>query len=200
MSAPFYAEGNYVCEIISQAMTEASTGNPQFVLRFKVLGAPDPKNPDNYLVAPQQYERSCYRTITEKTIDWFIDDLRVLGFTGNSFRDLSSDSPNFCNFKGLTIDMYCKHVPGQNGEREEWNISHPRSNSPEYKQLDSKQVRKLDDLFGKQLRGGMSGNGQAKPTAPTPTQAPSTGSAQHQRATPPQRTPPPPPAADDVPF
>ncbi len=198
MSKPFYAEGQYVCEIISQNMTQASTGNPQFVLRFKVLGTPDPNNPDNYLIAPQQYERSCYRTITEKTIDWFIDDLRALGFNGRSFRDLSPDSPNFCSFKGLSVEMYCKYAPGKNGQREEWNISHPRSSAPELKQLEPQQVRKLDDLFGRQLRG-LSVNGQSKPAASAPAPA---GNSQRQRT-----TAPPPPAQppnsfidDDVPF
>lgn len=157
-SKPHYAEGRYVCEVTGQALGETSSGNAQFVLRFKVIGTPDTQNRDNYIRDLNQYERTFYRAITDKTVPYLIEDLKVLGYTRDSFKFLDPQNPNFHDFSGQVIDMMCVHEEGKDksgnstGLRERWSI--PRAASAfEVKALEPKKVRELDNLFGKHLKG-----------------------------------------------
>jgi hypothetical protein len=152
MRAPFYEQGKYACKVTDQALGEAKTGAPQFVLQFTVLGQVDPADPSRYIPAPAHYTRTFYRAITEKTIGYFMEDLKTLGFTGDSFKDLDPNSDNFQDFRGRDIDMYCGHEKDQEGNlREKWGVA--RTTSPlEVKPLESKKVRELDNLFAKHLK------------------------------------------------
>jgi hypothetical protein len=58
MASAFYDVGRYACKVTSQALGEAKTGTPQFVLQFTVLGKVDPSDPTRYLPAPAQYQRT----------------------------------------------------------------------------------------------------------------------------------------------
>lgn len=150
MAKMHYQPGRYVCQITGQAMGESSKGNPQFVLRFKVLGRPDPNDPNSYLTDPNQYERPFYRSITEKTIDYFMDDLKALGFHGSSFKDLDPNTPGFHDFKGKEIDMYCNEEIYNGEPRERWAIA--TAFELNVKPIEAGKLRQLDNLFGKQLK------------------------------------------------
>jgi hypothetical protein len=168
-NAPFYEIGRYACKVVSQALGESSTGKPQFALRFQVMGQVDPADPSRFIPARQQYERTHYRAITEKTIPYFIEDLKVLGFQGDSFRGLDSNTEGFHDFRGQDVDMWCSHEPDQEGnQREKWGIAR-QGGSLELKALEPKKVRELDNLYGKHLKG-MKANGVPKP-ATAPAQA-----------------------------
>lgn len=147
----YYEKGVYLCEVINQAIGETSTGKPQFVLRFRVLGTPDPEDPDNYFRAPQQYERTHYRVITEKTVDYFVEDLKALGFRQQSFRYLDPETPGFHNFVGQIVSMYCYHDTYEGKENEKWGVARGMSEFA-VKPLDTKKMRELDNLFGKKLK------------------------------------------------
>src|SRR5258707_14687627 len=98
---PFYEPGKYVAEVLNQGFSEAKTGTTQFVLRFRVLGHPNPDDPNSYLTGTQQGERTMFRAITENTVKYFIEDLKTLGFTGNSFRLLDPNTPGYHDFTGV---------------------------------------------------------------------------------------------------
>lgn len=150
---PFYESGRYACKVTDQAMGEASTGNPQFVLRFKVMGLVDPSDPTRFIPAQQQYERTFYRTITEKTIEYFVEDLKTLGFSGDSFKKLDPNTDGFHDFRGADVDMWCAHEDDTSGgSREKWSVAR-QAGSFEVKPLESKKLRELDNLFGKHLKG-----------------------------------------------
>jgi hypothetical protein len=149
-SSAYYKKGRYACKVVSQALGENKKGNPQFVLRFLVLGEVDPTEPTNYIPAGQQYERTHYRVITEKTIDYFIDDLKLLGFEGASFKDLDPSSPTFHDMTGLDIDMWCDVEEWDGGTQEKWGVA--QVGGFKIEPLDAKKVRDLDNLFGKQLK------------------------------------------------
>jgi hypothetical protein len=176
---PYYPEGKYVCEILDQALAETSNKNPQFVLKFKVLGTVDPKDPNSYIAHPTQLERHYYRVFTENTMRFALDELEVLGFVGDaeSFSQLDPRTPNFVDFSGKQIDMICSHKPDQqNAPREEWSIAREGMAA---KQLPSDGVRKLDYQFGKLLKERKTGGLVSAPrpqNKPTPV-AQSVGTA-----------------------
>lgn len=151
MSVPFYEVGRYACKVTNQALGEAKTGTPQFVLQFTVLGKVDPSDPTRFIPAQAQYERTHFRAITEKTIPFFMEDLKVLGFKGASFKELDPNNQPFHDFRGADIDMWCAHENDQQGNlREKWGVAR-QGGSLEVKPLEAKKVRDLDNLFGKHL-------------------------------------------------
>src|SRR5688572_17367418 len=93
-NGPYYPEGRYRCEITNQAMSKAGTGTPQFVLRFRVL---EPLNNQGQVA---EYERTAYISITENTIDRFVEDLKTLGFTRHSFSFLDPQTRDYHSFAG----------------------------------------------------------------------------------------------------
>ncbi len=172
MAAPFYAVGRYACKVVDQALGEAGTGNPQFVLRFQVLGLVDPADPSRYIAAGQQYERTHYRTITDKTIQYFAEDLKLLGFKGDSFRLLDPNADGFHDFRGMDIDMWCAHENDREGhQREKWGVARQGS-TLDVKPLEAKKARDLDNLFGKHLKA-IKPNAAPTRTAPANAAPPS---------------------------
>jgi len=153
-NGPFYSIGAYVVEVISQAIGKASTGTPQFILRFKVLGVPVAGSED-YTPAQQQYERTLYMALTERTAPYVKENLATLGYRGGGISTLDPASPIHDSFVGNLVDMYCKHEPDQSGNmREKWQIS--RGGGIKADPLDQREMRQLDAIFGK---------GAAKPLA-----------------------------------
>ena len=142
---PFYDEGFYNCRIVKQEISKASTGTAQFVLRFTVLEYSDGG------AVPQQYERTCYRYITEKTMKYVEQDLDTLGFTGTSLRQLDPSQPQHQSFVGNTVEFRCVYENDQNNEpREKWSIALPMSGRElESVPLDPAAYRQLDAMFGR---------------------------------------------------
>jgi hypothetical protein len=152
MSGPFYEIGRYACKVTNQALGEAKTGTPQFILQFTVMGKVDPSDPSRYIPGAAQYERTHYRAITDKTIQYFLEDLKILGFKGASFKELDPSNSNFHDFRGQDVDMWCGHENGQDGKpREKWGVARVGS-TLEVKPIEPKKLRDLDNLFGKQLK------------------------------------------------
>lgn len=144
-----YEKGRYRAVIASQTMSESSTKNTQFVLTFDLLGMYDPTEPD--ALRPVQHgQRSVFRAITEKTIDYFLEDLKYLGYDKPSFANLDPSHPQCHNFKGQEIDVICDHETYQDKLREKWSLS--RGGGLNLKPADNTAVRKLDALFGSKLK------------------------------------------------
>lgn len=150
-SSPFYERGRYLGRVVGQGLSESSKGTPQIVIRFKVLEfeSGDPVN--------QQYERTVYRAITEKTMPYVTADLKVLGYTRDSFKFLDPKVQGFHSFDGQEAIFVCNHEPDLQGDlREKWGIAPAEGAAFEIKKpLEAKKLRDLDSLFGKQLREGV---------------------------------------------
>jgi hypothetical protein len=178
-NGPYYPEGAYVGEIMKQGFGETSNGNPQFFITCQVIGYPDKNNPDNLVPFPsnvKSYERTIFRVINEKTIDFAIEDLQQLGFEGTSFRELDPSSPNHQSFVGNMVDLYCKHESYEGKVNERWQLSRPLG-SLEVKPLESTKLRQLDTLFGAALREKQRAAGKTpKPATQTLAQTLATGS------------------------
>lgn len=152
--APYYDPGRYWGKITRQALGQSSKGNPQLVITFLVLGRMNPEDPEGELLpCGQNYERSVYRTITDKTIDYVLEDLATLGFNGTSFGQLDPGVANHQSFIGQELALSCNHEPHyETGQpREVWGIARDGS-GPVIKPLEPQAVRKLDALFGKALK------------------------------------------------
>jgi hypothetical protein len=139
----FYDEGVYTGEILEQAMTTAaSSGNPQFALRFLVLSYADGEP------VTKQYERKFFRTITEKTASYFQQDLDLLGFTGTTVEQLDPNVAGFQDFTGKQMNFYCSHEDTQDHKtRERWSIARgvkPIQGDP----VPASDYRRLNTLLG----------------------------------------------------
>lgn len=141
---PFYSVGTYLGEVTQWALGKSSAkGTPQFALRFKVLNEITPEGPQEVTA---QYERTTYLYFTDKTIERSLEDLKNLGFDGNSFSMLNDH-----NFSGVHAEFICQHEEYNGDMREKWGLR--GSSSPmEVTPLDAKEIRNLDMLFGKSLK------------------------------------------------
>ena len=148
---PFYDQGIHVGEVLQQGLTKASTGTFQFVLTIKVLGVADPRDTTSYTPHRNQFQRSIYMAITEKTIEFVVPSLEVLGYEGTSFAALDPSHPDHQSFVGKTFDFLCMHEADQDGnQRERWSVART-AKLPELQPLESREMRQLDALFGKAL-------------------------------------------------
>lgn len=167
--ALMYEHGaTYWGKVTSNKMGKAKTGTPQFILQFEIVGKMDPTNPEGDLLYCPVAERTVFRAITDKTIKWVLQDLEKLGFTGDSFRLLDMDEPGGFNFIGTELAFYCEHKAGQDGKlHEQWGISSGKK-PMEVTPMDAKEIRALDNLFGRSLKGLT--KKEPKPDAKTRTQ------------------------------
>src|SRR5215467_6763957 len=165
----FFNEGRYAVQIIDQALGEAQTGTPQFILKFTVL---ERIHDDGGTEAVRNYDRTYYKAITERTIEYLTQDLKTLGFEGSSFRDLDPSSPTFYSLKGRRVEMYCSHEFRNGENQEKWGVAFAKRESKpiEAKKIDSAKLRALDNLFGKHLRE-LAPKAQAPKPRPEPVAA-----------------------------
>lgn len=156
----FYEKGRYRCRISKQGLTAASTGTTQFFLQFDVLARVIGPNAEAEV---QQYTRTMFRAITEKTIPYLLEDLQALGFHGGSFAELDPDNSSHQSFVGQEIAMYCNHETDQKGSpREKWGVARS-AGEMEVRPPEKTEIRKLDALFGKQLRAACGTHSNVKP-------------------------------------
>lgn len=102
-------------------------------------------------------ERRIDMWLTEKTIEFVSRDLVKLGYPHDTFDQLNPEHPKKHDFYGQEIDVQCKHEPytandGTTKQGEKWSLAFEGGSSPVPEALESKGVRALNALFGKQLK------------------------------------------------
>lgn len=162
-NGPYYEVGRYVCRLGQHAMVEKEKG-PQLVLRFKVLGRYDNMGQVHEV---NSYERTYYRVFNENTISFAIEDLKALGFAAPKFSSLDPEDSDPFNFDGIECDMWCSHKPNRDGDMQEvWSpAKQGGSTEIEGKRVEKSALRKLDNLFGRQLRSEVAPTGKPQPVA-----------------------------------
>jgi hypothetical protein len=156
MSNIFYPQGKYRCGILQQGFTTSSKGTPQFVLKFEVMA-------DASGNAVEQQERHYFKAITEKTMEYFVKDLKNLGVSVSNLMQLDPATPGHVSLVGSEVLMYCKHGFDQNGEpKEDWGVGLP---DMEMKPPPPDAMRRLNMMFGAAMK-------QAGGAAPRPASAP----------------------------
>ncbi len=159
---PYYEPGRYWGKVVNQQLGQTSTGKPQIVITFTVLGRVNSADPEGELLpCGANYERSLFRVITDKTAEWAAQDLRRLGFTGDAFADVDLNATTVSDMRGNEAAFSCEHDEYEGNVRERWQVASDGAGFV-VKPLEAKQARQLDAMFGKFL----------KSTSPEPKKAP----------------------------
>ena len=166
-----YAAGNYNVRVVSQQLGKTGTGKPQFILTFDVLHRFEPSRPDELLVCDKS-ERTIYRTIAPKTVEWILKEIKHLAELRGidsalpGWEYLDPETPDYMDLTGTEFQAYCQHETYDGKERQKWGISR---DGPQAEALDDKSIRDLNALYGKELKAAF--GGKAKPKAkPAPIQ------------------------------
>ena len=149
-----YQSGRYWGRITGNELGETNNGNPQIVIRFLIEGRMNVEDPSGALIPCEHGERTIFRVITDKTVDWVIRDLASLGYTKPGWHFLDPSDANYVSLAGTQFEAECKLEPYDGQLKEKWGIYNPGS-APQVKPLDKSAVRKLDSLFGKKLKDGL---------------------------------------------
>ena len=162
--APYYEPGTYLAEVIGQGFNEAKTGTMQFCLRFvpKLLFASGEEH-----AVLQEYERTIFRPITDKTLDWVLDDLAALGWQGNKWSELDPQTQNYHSFVGQEIKVKCLHEEYEGTMQERWQLF---SEAREVVPVAPDKLRRLDDAFGRAIKEYRKGSPAATPPGITPAE------------------------------
>ena len=147
----YFDKGRYIGQLTNQQLGKTSNGNPQIVLTFNIIGKVDLSDPQGALLDCPKYERTVYRVITNKTIDYVLKDMEAIGFEGNSFGQIDSSMPGFQDLRGKEIELFCDHDNYEGKEKEKWGI-YTEFEGAKVEKLEAADVRKLDTLFGKALK------------------------------------------------
>jgi len=153
MSA-YYNSGRYWGRIVRQSLGQSKEKKtPQFCIHFQILGQVDLADPDGNLIPCQGYERTVFRYITEKTVDYLIEDLQRLGIElpHASWRYLDPDQQGFVDLSGKECEFYCEHEEYEGKPKEKWGLSRGGGQLT-IEKMDEKAIKTLDNLFGKKLK------------------------------------------------
>lgn len=126
MSYESYRPGLYHCVTTSASLGVAKTGTPQVVVELRIY-AMYQNGPG--LVDIDGPGATMYLPLTDKTLGtpsvpgWVYSALLMLGWSGESFTDLSS-------LVGREADFHCKHEEHEGKMSEKWSLSGPRLAPP----------------------------------------------------------------------
>ena len=147
MSGPYYEPGKYRARIVTQGFGESQEKKtPFFYLAVVPLAQ---VVADSEYPCAAEYERQIVRYLTDKTIDWLLDDLVSLGWSGNSFAELNPDSTNYHSFRDQEVVALCEHEENNDKTYERWSLwREAKTVAP----LPPTAIQKLDSLFGRELK------------------------------------------------
>lgn len=150
-------QGRYRAVICDHGLTQTSTGKDQVVITFSLCGMIDATTPGDLRPAPD-CNRSIFKVLTDKSIEYVMQDLRSIGWEGTSFAELDHENSDVANLIGKEIDVLCTHEEYQGKTQERWSLA--GRGAAAIKAADSATIRRLDTLFAKHLKAG-----KAKPAA-----------------------------------
>ena len=171
----YYGPGAYRGLITDHGITHSDEKKtPGVFIKFIVRSIIHSADHVEELESSQQQERDCVRWLTPKTIDYVIKDLERLGFSSQRISDFGLGSNTSQSFVDQEFDFYCQHEKADNGNiYERWQVS--RGARPMAK-ADDKQLRELDNLYGKQMKKAFNGKPKAAPHKAKPESEPATTS------------------------
>ena len=166
-------EGKYRGRICEWSLSQSKTKKtPQFAVTCELIGYYDR---DQLNDMSGSDKRTVFKFITENTVDYFIEDMRKLGWNGDQFAELNPDHPGGHNFKDVEVDLTCEHETYEGKDRERWNFAFG-GGGMQLTALDKKGVSSLQALFGSKLKA-TAAKPAAKPMPAKPVPAPAAATA-----------------------
>lgn len=139
-----YEKGRYLCEVVSQCLTESSKGTPCIEIKFNVVAQ---QISPNEMEQVNQNVRTWWGYLSDKAIDRTIKDMKSIGILIDSFSDINSPAASIV---GNEIVMYCSHEKDdRNNPKEKWGVAFTFTES---KPLATDKARQLDAMFGAALK------------------------------------------------
>lgn len=161
-----YAEGTYPATVVGQCFDDGKFGM-QFLIELEI--------DDN-----TGSKRTAYMSLTNdkgdrhKNAHKTIAVIRHLGFSGSetSMARLDPSHANHFSFVGARCDLFCSHYTNDAGDAKvNWYINTPRAGM-ERTPPQKNALRKLDSLFGKELKEPAAEGTQAPQTQPPSSDRP----------------------------
>lgn len=150
----FLEPGYYRARASRWALIKAKTGTPQFAMTFVVLGKLNMQQADGELLACPGVERTLFRSLTERTAPWLLQDLQLLfGYTENRLSPLDPEQADAFDFAGkeftavLDYEDRCNPDTGEvlKSGVEKWKFATGQLPGDT---LTSAEMKQLDALFG----------------------------------------------------
>ena len=155
-----YQEGLHGALITDQELTTTKSGNPSIVLTIQILTRLVETNDPGTNEPVQVWEnvelsekRKVWLVLTDNSIDWTVDRLKVLGFQGLPSQIKDKEAP------GTTVSatelVFEMRLGGNDGTLEGWNVpTKPRSSSNAEPTTEMQDLE-LDAKFGDAFRAGL---------------------------------------------
>ena len=157
----FYEQGTYTATILEHGLTPSKRKlTPQLWIKIKPHTMIYPDGTTEEVPTHMQYERTIFRPITENTIDYVLDDLKQLGFEGDSFAVLETGHPD-STLVGVEASVRCEYQEYEGKTQERWSIART-GGGYEAEPMEPGDVQKLDALFGRQLKEKIGNSKPAK--------------------------------------
>lgn len=184
MAEALMSPGRYWGKITRQELgVSKEAKNPQFGLKFVVMGKINLIDPAGDLLPCPSVERTVFRSISEKAVEYLVEDLEYLcGKLGveldlSGWEMLDPGTEGHLSFVGIETEFYCKHDTYKGKTGEKWSLS---------KGFDSEkpsddQVGQLNRMFGKFLKKPAKAPG-SRAVASTPAPAAEEPAAQDEPA------------------
>ena len=147
MSTTYTEGGLYKGKIVKWGLAESKAKKtPQIFYTILIESETDDKGAE--YECPSN-ERTVYRALTESTVDWVLEELAKLGFSGTSFAQLDPAHAQAHDFTGTEVVVKCKHEEynGKTQERFEFQLG---GGGPA--QMEQSATKKLDSMFGAKLK------------------------------------------------
>lgn len=114
--------GSYTAKILDQGFATAKTGNQQFFLTIEPIYEGTGSEVTELPRQLRGKKRTIFRTITDNTVERFAQDLRSLGYTGDSFDGVDPETKGFHSFKDQEVPVVCKENSFGGNVNERWEL------------------------------------------------------------------------------
>jgi hypothetical protein len=144
-----FEPGEYRGSVTRWALVKAKNEKktPQLALSFIPLGRVDPANPDGALLPCPEVERTVFRSITEKTAKWLLQDLKdIFEYPFDTFAPLDPDNADGFDFHDREFTAVVKYEEYEGKDHEKWNFGSGVGFNGD--PLNPAEIRRLDTLFG----------------------------------------------------
>jgi hypothetical protein len=146
MSSSF-AAGKYRAQIVNWGFSKAKSGNPQIFWSVKPIGK---ITPGGDLENCPDWERTIFRAITDKTIEFVAVELKALGYNYDTFDQIDRNHPQAFNFGAGEVTVEMKHEMYQGKQQERWQFCLGKAFEPT--PVERGEVAKLNAMFGGNLK------------------------------------------------